>query len=323
MQNNAEIRATGGLPGAVSLLEADQGKVRLTRQMAGSAFPELKKPILPLTKEELSLYDRQLGTYFVDANFTPDFPRAAELWRARWERDLGDRIDGVLSLDPVTLSYLLEATGPIEAPGGVTLTAENAVDELLNKVYSRFPDPKAQDAWFGLVAKRIFEEVSTGVDDPQRLVQALARGAAEHRVAVHSFDDAEQGRLAGTAVAGELVTKGSSKTNRRGAAQGHSTYCWLWSAKEGTAQIRPRVAIHRGPFAIDSVQLLEFGLLSVLDLELPHDRDRDRDFLGRVAYEEACISKLTEVRVLFREEESVRPREFERHRTTSTVNSRQ
>jgi len=33
--------------------------------------------------------------------------------------------------------------------------------------------------------------------------------------------------------------------------------------KEGTAQIRPREAIHCSPLAIDSVQLLEFGLLSV------------------------------------------------------------
>jgi hypothetical protein len=210
VQSNAEVRATGGLPGSVSLLETNQGKVELTGQMAGSDFKELKQPILPLTEEELSLYDRQLGTYFVDANFTPDFPRAAQLWRARWERDVGDEIDGVLSLDPVTLSYVLEATGPIQA-SGVTLTPENAADELLNRVYSRYPDPDAQDAWFASVAKRIFEEVSTGVEDPQRLMQALTRGAAEHRLYVHSFRPEEQDELADSAAAGALVTKASDR----------------------------------------------------------------------------------------------------------------
>jgi hypothetical protein len=210
VQNNAEIRATGGLPGSVSLVEANQGKVKLARQMAGSAFPELHRPILPLTKEELSLYDRQLGTYFVDANFTPDFPRAADLWRARWERDLGDEIDGVVSIDPVALSYLLEATGPIDAPG-VTLTADNAVEELLSQVYVRLPDPVTQDAWFATVAKRIFSDVSDGVSDPQRLVKALARGTTEHRIYVHSFRPQEQDELSGSAVAGELVAKASER----------------------------------------------------------------------------------------------------------------
>jgi hypothetical protein len=211
VQNNAEIRATGGLPGAVSLLEASDGKVKLTRQVAGSSFPELKQPILPLTKEELALYDRQLGTYFLDANFTPDFPRASDLWRARWERDIGDPIDGLLSIDPVALSYLLDATGPITAPGGITLTSDNAVSQLLNRVYVRFPDPKAQDAWFALVAKRIFQRVSTGVRDPQRLLEGLARGAAEHRIGVRSFHPGEQRELSGSSVAGELVTAASNR----------------------------------------------------------------------------------------------------------------
>jgi hypothetical protein len=210
VQSNAEVRATGGLPGSVSLLETNQGKVELTGQMAGSDFKELKQPILPLTKEELALYDRQLGTYFVDANFTPDFPRAAQLWRARWERDVGDKIDGVLSLDPVTLSYVLEATGPIQG-SGVTLTADNAADELLNRVYSRYPDPDAQDAWFASVAKRIFEEVSTGVDDPQQLMQALARATAERRVYVHSFRADEQDQLLDSTVAGALVNRASAR----------------------------------------------------------------------------------------------------------------
>src|SRR6185503_11829142 len=38
-------------------------------------------------------------------------------------------------------------------------------------------------------------------------------------------------------------------------------------AKERTAKIRSRVAVHRGPFSLDAVQLLEFGFASFLDFE--------------------------------------------------------
>lgn len=205
-QNNAEVRATGGLPGAISLVTADDGAIRMSRQVAGASFGEREAPVLPLSEEEQELYGPQLGTFFLDANFTPDFPRTAELMRARWEEVYGGRLDGVVSLDPVALSYLLEATGPIPV-GDETLSADNAVDELLNEVYLRYPDPVEQDAYFRTVARAIFDRISSGTGAaPRALLSALARGAEEGRIYVHSFDEAEQARLAPTRVAGEFVT---------------------------------------------------------------------------------------------------------------------
>jgi hypothetical protein len=79
-QNNAEIRATGGLPGAVSLVKAADGKVDLTRQVAASSFGYTDKPVLPLTDAEEQIYDPLVGTFFLNANFQPDFSRASDLW---------------------------------------------------------------------------------------------------------------------------------------------------------------------------------------------------------------------------------------------------
>ena len=36
-----------------------------------------------------------------------------------YRRHSGDTVDGVLAVDPVVLSYLLQATGPVRVPGGV------------------------------------------------------------------------------------------------------------------------------------------------------------------------------------------------------------
>jgi hypothetical protein len=208
-QNNAEIRATGGLPGAVSLVRADDGAVEMTRQVAANTFGNTDKPVLPLTAAEEEIYSEKVGTFFLNANLQPDFPRAADLWKARWEQVYGEQIDGILSIDPVAISYVLGATGPIEAEG-VTLTEDNAVDQLLHEVYLRYQDPADQDTFFRAVASTMFDKISQGADSPRDLIAALAKGADEHRVYVHDFDPEVQAEFAGTGVAGELVTEASS-----------------------------------------------------------------------------------------------------------------
>jgi uncharacterized protein DUF4012 len=209
-QNNAEIRATGGLPGAVSLVHADGGAVSMTRQVAASSFGFTDKPVLPLSSAEAEIYGDVMGTFFLNANLQPDFPRASELWKARWEQVYREKIDGVLSIDPVALSYVLGATGPIKV-GDVTLTEENAVDELLHQVYLRFQDTDDQDAFFRVVAKTMFDKISSGAESPRDLIRALARGAHEHRIYVHDSDDQVQTELSGTGIAGELAKDAGPK----------------------------------------------------------------------------------------------------------------
>lgn len=208
VQNNAEIRATGGLPGAVSLVEAEGGKLTMTKQVAGNSFERADEPVLPLTETELGLHSEIMGTFFLNANLTADFPRAAALWRARWTQVQGDQIDGVVSVDPVALSYLLRVTGPVQVDGA-RLDADNVVDQLLHRVYLQHEDPAAQDAYFRRVAQGVFTALTEGAPDPQALVSELRRGASESRLLVHSFDQAVQAELAGTAVSGELATQES------------------------------------------------------------------------------------------------------------------
>ncbi|GAA4740167.1 DUF4012 domain-containing protein [Nocardioides endophyticus] len=209
-QNNAEIRATGGLPGAVSLVRSDDGKLLMGRQVAASSFGFTKKPVLPLTPAEREIYGDIVGTFFLDANLQPDFPRAADLWKARWEQVQPESIDGVLSIDPVAISYVLGAIGSISADG-VTLTEENAVDQLLHEVYIRYPDPDDQDAFFRVVARAMFDKIAGGGESPRNLMAALAKGADEHRIYVHDFDEAVQNELAGSRVAGELLTNADTE----------------------------------------------------------------------------------------------------------------
>lgn len=208
-QNPAEARGGGGLVGSAAQIIARDGQVRLGPQAAVSGeFPERDAPVLPLSDAEETLYDEQLGTYFVNASFTPDFPRTAELARAHWEEqyadEVGDGLDGVISLDPVALSYLLAATGPVEV-GGRTLTADNVVDLLLNEVYLEVAAPAEQDAFFAAATGAIFERFTDGIEDPRAFLDGMTRATREGRLLVHSFAPDEQERISGTRVAGELA----------------------------------------------------------------------------------------------------------------------
>lgn len=212
-QNNAEIRATGGLPGAYAILEVDNGKITLGTQGSGTSMGGLPYEATPISAEETSLFDTKLVTDFRDINFTPDFPRAAEIGTAILTREKGIDVDGVLSLDPVTLSYVLEGLGSIKLPDGSTLTSDNAVDVLLNGVYVTYDENADQDAFFAAATQAVLEKVLSGKGDPTALLKALTRATNERRVQVWTKDTGVTDLLGSSAVTGKLPTGKAADSN--------------------------------------------------------------------------------------------------------------
>ncbi|MBG6239431.1 hypothetical protein IWX78_002418 [Mycetocola sp. CAN_C7] len=206
IQNNAELRASGGLPGATAVLAANAGDLSLAEHVSSMDYPRLAEPALPLTPAEAGLYGTILGRYVQDVNLTPDFSRTGELAKAMAEPVVGMRIDGVLAIDPYVLSYVLEATGPVELAGGRMLTSDNAVQMLLSDVYTEIEEPADQDAFFASVTAAVFSALTTGEVDPARLLAAVVQGGDEGRVRIWSADADEQSVLAETALAGVRST---------------------------------------------------------------------------------------------------------------------
>lgn len=203
-QNNAELRAGGGIPGAVALLDVDDGRIGLENQASGASFGPYERSVLPLTTDTEGLYGSIVGKYMQDVTLTPRYDVSAELARAMWQQKFGEQVNGVLALDPVTLSYVLRATGPVQLPTGDTLTSDNAVQLLLSDVYAKYPDPAVQDAFFASAAQAVFEKVATGGFDTKQLISALTQGASEGRVRMWSADPGEQRLLDSTSIAGAL-----------------------------------------------------------------------------------------------------------------------
>jgi hypothetical protein len=203
-QNPAELRSTGGISGAVALMQTSAGQMQLSKQVSSTEYTHYDAPVLDLPLETRGIYGDITGRFIQDVNLTPNFVQSAELAQEMWRLQFGDQVDGVLSIDPVALSYLLRATGPITLPTGDVLTSENAVQLLLSDVYSRYPETKAQDIFFASAASSVFSAVAGGTADPIALITALAQAGAERRVLVWSSEDAEQAILADTTLAGSL-----------------------------------------------------------------------------------------------------------------------
>ncbi|GEK21493.1 DUF4012 domain-containing protein [Cellulomonas xylanilytica] len=204
VQNNAEQRATGGIPGSVLHLRADAGAVTVVQTRAGGSLSGLTEPALPLTDAELSLFGPLLGTDMRDVTFTPDFPRSGALAKAIWEQEVGGTIDGVLSVDPVALGLVLDATGPVELSDGTTLSGDDAAQRLLNQVYLDLEDPQDQDAFFADTASSVFAAVVGGQGDAPAVMDALAEAARQGRFMVWSTLEGEQDLLAPTVLGGAL-----------------------------------------------------------------------------------------------------------------------
>lgn len=207
VQNNAEWRSLGGIAGAGVVLRADDGALSLAGTVSSRDFPGgFAEPVAALSDEVTAIYDTKPARYFQNVTQVPDFTVGAPLARDMYRAFSGADVDGVLALDPVVLSYLLAATGPVNLPTGDSLTADNAVPLLLNEVYFRYTDPAAQDAFFAGAAGAVFQALADGRGSAAGLVSALTRAAGEHRLLVWSADATEENVLSGSVVAGELPT---------------------------------------------------------------------------------------------------------------------
>lgn len=219
--NPAELRAQGGIVGAVAVLQARDGAVGLVAQRGTAEMPELAESAVPLTDDELDLYGARLGRWIQDSVLTPDFPRAAEAASAFWTETTGQPVDGVLSVDPVVVADLLSATGRTVQADGVEIGGDSLLQVLLRDVYLAYGDPKDGDAFYAQVATAAFAVLGDARTDPQAARAAVSvaqRAVADRRVALWSARPDEQARIGATALGGAFLS-GDATTPTGGTGQ--------------------------------------------------------------------------------------------------------
>jgi hypothetical protein len=207
IQNPAEQRATGGLIGAYGILRADHGRLTLEKVGADNELNDAAKPVIDLGPE----FDRRYGRFgatsgWRSANLTPDVPTAGRILSALWTNATGQKLDGVVFLDPAALGLVLRATGPVTLTDGTRLTAANASALLTRDVYRRFP--RKADArrnnYLQEAAKRVFTRLSQPGIDPRKLLAQGGKAVGTGHLHVWTSDPRVEARLRASTAGGAL-----------------------------------------------------------------------------------------------------------------------
>ena len=201
-QTNAEARGTGGLLGGFGILEFDNGTPRVNTLGQNVELEGASAPI-DLGPDFAERYGKsEPTTDFRTSNQSSHFPYAAQIWKSMWEQQSGTKVDGVIVIDPVALSYVLGAVGPVTMPDGEVITKDNAVELTESTTYFRFPtDQAARKQYLQDVASEVVKKMTGPVESPRKLLDALGKAVGEGRIAVWSASPDDQKLLEETPLA--------------------------------------------------------------------------------------------------------------------------
>jgi hypothetical protein len=189
--NPAELRAGGGYIGSYSLLSADQGAIKIIKgggietvdyPRANVGQPGYVEP----PKTSIEFY-KEKGWVLGDSNFFPDFPsnaRAAEMFA---EKELGMKPDGVISIDPEAVAYLLQVTGPLAIPDyKVTVQSATFAEEVFRQQSQGNADFATKKHFLTAAAEAIVQSLSgLKADRMATLVQTLNQAVATRHLQVY------------------------------------------------------------------------------------------------------------------------------------------
>lgn len=216
-QNNAETLALGGSAAAQTLVNVNDGAISMANQGNSRTYQNGVAVDVPVDPNAIALYTTHLVDHINTSMSRPDFPTAAQLMRAWWQRDISpDDIHGVISVDPIALSRILRATGPIDLPlTGDTLTEQNAVSLLLNEVYFRwdsYAEPEIVDGFFASAAAAVFDRVASGSFNIKDMLWAVGESASKGDILMWSDKPEVQEIIADQPISGVLPTDNAEAT---------------------------------------------------------------------------------------------------------------
>jgi hypothetical protein len=150
LQNNAELRATGGFIGSFAEVEVKTGhpvSIEFGTNIYKLDDPFVKKVAIPAPSPLARLTHGKWS--FHDSNWAADGEEALRqaVWFYERETSLagqGRKVDGVIALTTTVVEELLRLVGPIEMPGyATTLTADNFAEVVQYKVEKEYYENRA------------------------------------------------------------------------------------------------------------------------------------------------------------------------------------
>jgi hypothetical protein len=208
VQNNDELRATGGFISAVGTLTLEGGRISALDFVDSYEFFDtaLAYPPAPLPMQEYM--DIQL-LLLRDANWSPDLPTTAKLVQSLYRREAGQAIDGIITVDLRALELIVAALEPLTIAGTDEPITGASVVQTVKELYS-IPasiDANIEEAglgaWWGrrkefipALAQSARSRLESGQVDFAKMVSAAQTALNERAIQVWLADEAAAAQMA-------------------------------------------------------------------------------------------------------------------------------
>lgn len=205
-QSPSEARGGGGLIGVYGLLSARGGRVTLDEVgPIEDLGPRVRPPIAPPAGFSDAYAGFSALSDWRQANLSPNFPATSEVLLSLYERVRGERLDGVIAMDPIALGELTRGTGALKAPGWhKAITRNNARRLLLFRIYKHFVNrEKVQNTYLRSLVDELWGRVEAGDLDPAGLVTGIDSAVAKQHLKIYSSDPGEEALLVELGVASD------------------------------------------------------------------------------------------------------------------------
>ncbi len=149
--NQAEMRASGGAPLSLIMVEFEDGRISIP--IKGQTSTQLFPPI----NAKVNWFGPALNPFFaqnprdnpfVVTNMHPNFIYSARemvnAWSGKWDGPSYPEVDGVVALDLTAIAAVLDATGPVQSEVYGTVTGDQIGQILLVDAYANFGQDDAQ-----------------------------------------------------------------------------------------------------------------------------------------------------------------------------------
>lgn len=203
-QNSAEARGTGGLIGAFAIIQFDRGKLAVLKTGSNAILKSLNEIPIPMPAEYTTLY-RSDPAIWLNSNLSPHFPYGAQIWMELWRLQSGEKLDGVIAIDPTAISYLLKSTGPITLASGEEITEQNVVQKTLKDAYKRYEkDNNARKQYLVDIMNATFARFTSMQFSKLTFAKQVVPVLLQNRLLIYSKDATTQDALSLTKLGGTM-----------------------------------------------------------------------------------------------------------------------
>ena len=184
--NQAEMRAAGGAPLSLVLVEFDDGRISIPikGQTSTQLFPPLNAPVEWWGPGANPFFPgNPRNAPFVVTNTHPNLLFSAQEMAGAWLGGDFPAVDGVVTLDLTAIAAVLDATGPVESPAYGTVDGSRLGQILLIDAYQTFGQDDAEERQ--QANQQLLDDLLTrllGGDDLVAAAQAMASTAPGRHV---------------------------------------------------------------------------------------------------------------------------------------------